>query len=228
MSLPPLSIPNIALPIEIPHMIHPLFVHLSIALPIVIILLEVINLLSKRRTIGVLSFFFMLLLSIVLLLTYYTGITDAQLAKDMLTPDAKEALAGHKQLGIYLVYASLLVLTFKLIAVLVKKTVMRVLFFLVIIVFTAAVINEGKKGGELVYTHGINVKTTHNTTHNAIKATDKKEIKKEATKTEATTPHETKPQSDHKVLIEAHQTKEESTPHTAPTTETHSAGAEHH
>ena len=141
----------------------------------------------------------------------------------MLTPDAKEALAGHKQLGIYLVYASLLVLTFKLIAVLVKKTVMRVLFFLVIIVFTAAVINEGKKGGELVYTHGINVKTTHNTTHNAIKATDKKETKKEAT-----TPHETKPKSDHKVLIEAHQTKEESTPHTAPTTDAHSAGAVHH
>jgi len=223
MSFLPLSIPNIALPIEIPHMIHPLFVHLSIALPIVIILLEVINLATKRRTIGVLSFFFMLLLSIVLLLTYYTGVTDAQLAKDMLTPNAKEALAGHKQLGIYLVYSSLLVLTFKLIAVLVKKTVMRVLFFLVIIVFTAAILNEGKKGGELVYTHGINVKTTHNTTHNAIKATDKKE----ATKTEATTPHETKPKSDHKVLIEAHQTKEESTPHTAPTN-THSADTAHH
>ncbi len=209
MSLPPLSIPNIALPIEIPHMIHPLFVHLSIALPIVIILLEVINLATKRRTIGVLSFFFMLLLSIVLLLTYFTGITDAQLAKDMLTPDAKEALAGHKQLGIYIVYASLLILLFKLIAVLVKKTVMRVLFFLVIIVFTAGVINEGMKGGELVYTHGINVKTINSTKHNTIQATEKKEIKKEAVK------------------VEVHQTKEESTPHTAPT-DTHSADAVHH
>jgi len=165
MSLPLLVIPKIQFPFEIPHMIHPFFVHLTIALPIVIIILELINLAYRRRTIGILSFFFMLLLSTILLLTYFTGLTDANLAKDFLTAEAKEALLAHKQLGIYLVYTSLLVLTFKLISVIVKKTIIRVLFFLVIIVFFIAVLNEGKKGGELVYKYGVNVKAVQTAKH---------------------------------------------------------------
>jgi uncharacterized membrane protein len=160
MSLPSLVIPNIPLPFEIPQMLHPLFVHFAIALPVVIIILEVINLATKRRTIGILSFFFMLMLSVVLVMAYLTGVTDGQVAKATLGADAKEILMSHKQLGVYLVYSSILVLLFKLIAVIFKKPVMRVLFFLVIIVFTGAVFNEGKKGGELVYMHGVNVKAT--------------------------------------------------------------------
>ncbi len=159
MTLPPLTIPNIPLPFEIPQMMHPLFVHFAIALPVLVLLLELINLFVKKRTIGVLSFFFMVLIAGVFLAAYMTGVTDGKAAKEFLSPEAKALLGEHKQLGIYLVYASGILMLFKLFSVMVRKPVIRVLFFIVLIAFTAAVFNEGKKGGALVYEYGVNVKS---------------------------------------------------------------------
>ncbi len=159
MTLPPISIPNIPLPFDIPQMIHPLFVHFAIALPIVVLLLELINLFTKKRTIGILSFFFMILVAVIFFAAYLTGMIDGKVAKEFLSPEAKDALVAHKQLGVYLVYASGLVLLFKLFSILIRKTAIKVLFFLVLIVFVVAIFNEGKKGGELVYQYGVNVKS---------------------------------------------------------------------
>jgi uncharacterized membrane protein len=140
-------------------MIHPVFAHFAIALPVIVLILELINLFAKKRTIGVLSFFFMVVIAMVFLSAYLTGGTDGKMAKEFLSPEAREALMGHKQLGIYLVYSSGILMLFKLFSVLIRKTAIKVLFFLVLIVFTAAVFNEGKKGGELVYQYGVNVKS---------------------------------------------------------------------
>lgn len=159
MQLPPLTIPQVPLPFEIPGMIHPLFVHFAIALPLLVLIIELINLFSKKRTLGVLSFFLMLLITGIFVAAYLTGVTDGKAAKAFLSPEAKEMLAAHKQLGIYLVYASGILLLFKLFSVLVRKTPIRILFFLVLVLFVAAVLNEGKKGGELVYQYGVNVKS---------------------------------------------------------------------
>ena len=158
MNLPPLSIPDFALPFAIPHMVHPLFVHFAIALPVVIVLFELINLATKRRSIGVMSFVLVLLLVFAYVGAYLAGITDGQEAKKVLSPEAKELLGAHKQLGIYLVYGSLVVLLFKLISAAVNKFPARLVFLLVLIGFTLVAFNEGKKGGELVYTYGANVK----------------------------------------------------------------------
>jgi len=159
MSLPPLTIPQFPLPFEMPEMIHPVFVHFAVALPVLVLLIELINLFAKKRALGVMSFFLMLLIAAVFVGAYLTGSTDGKAAKAFLSPEAKELLLGHKQLGIYLVYASGLLMLFKLFSVLIRKTAIRVLFFLVLIVFTVAVFNEGKKGGALVYQYGVNVKS---------------------------------------------------------------------
>jgi len=144
-------------------MIHPLIIHFAIALPVVIILFEVINLIVKRKSIGVISFLLMLLLVVVYAGAYLTGVTDGKEAAKLMSPEAKEALASHKQLGIYLVYGSLVVLLFKLISAGVKKVAARVVFLLILIGFTLIAFSEGKKGGELVYTFGANVKAVVHT-----------------------------------------------------------------
>jgi len=159
MSLPPLTIPQFPLPFDIPGMIHPVFVHFAVALPVLVLLIELINLFAKKRALGVMSFFFMLLITVVFVGAYFTGTTDGKAAKAFLSPEAKEMLSGHKQLGIYLVYSSGILLLFKLFSVLIRKTPLKILFFLVLVLFTAAVFNEGKKGGALVYQYGVNVKS---------------------------------------------------------------------
>jgi len=179
MSLPPLTIPQFPLPFEIPGMIHPVFVHFAVALPVLVLLIELINLFAKKRALGVMSFFFMLVIAAVFVGAYLTGTTDGKAAKAFLSPEAKEMLTAHKQLGAYLVYSSGILLLFKLFSVLIRKTPLKILFFLVLVLFTAAVFNEGKKGGALVYQYGVNVKSVP-----AIgKATEPKavpEVKKEA------------------------------------------------
>jgi len=159
MTLPPLALPTIPLPFEIPLMVHPVLVHFAIALPVVVLLLELINLFAKKRTIGVLSFLLMVLIAVVFFAAYLSGAADGKEAKAFLSAEAKEALTGHKQLGVYLVYASGLLMLFKLFSVMIRKTAIKVLFFLVLIVFTVSVFNEGKKGGALVYQYGVNVKS---------------------------------------------------------------------
>ncbi len=158
MNLPPLSIPDFPLPFIVPHMVHPLFVHFAIALPVVIVLFELINLATRRRSIGVMSFVLMVLLVLVYFGAYLTGVTDGQEAKKLLNPEARQILSAHKQLGVYLIYGSLVVLLFKLISIAVSRFAARLLFLLVLIGFVLIAFSEGKKGGELVYTYGANVK----------------------------------------------------------------------
>jgi len=162
-------------------MIHPVFVHFAVALPVLVLLIEFVNLFSKKRALGVMSFFLMLLIAGVFVGAYLTGATDGKAAKAFLSPEAKEMLGAHKQLGIYLVYSSAVLLLFKLFSVMIRKTPIKILFFLVLILFAAAVFNEGKKGGALVYQYGVNVKSVP-----AIVNTPKVEEKKSAQATEAT------------------------------------------
>ena len=174
MNLPPLSIPDFSLPFAIPHMVHPIFVHFAIALPVVILLFELVNLLLKRRAVGVSSFLLLLLMIIVYAGAYLAGVTDGKEAAKVLSPEAKEVLTAHKQLGIYLVYGSLVVLLFKLISVAVKKVAARLVFLVILILFILAAFNEGQKGGELVYKYGANVQAVRTAAPETPQTTDQK------------------------------------------------------
>lgn len=172
MTLPPLTIPNFPLPFEIPAMLHPFFVHFAVALPVIILILELVNIFSKKRTIGVISFFLMVVMAGVFVSAYLTGVTDGKAAKALLSPEAKDALVAHKELGIYLVYLSGVLMLFKLFSVLIRKAAVRVIFFVALIAFTVIVFSEGKKGGELVYGYGLNVKSSPATDATEITKTD--------------------------------------------------------
>ena len=182
MNLPPLSIPDLTLPFVVPSMVHPLFVHFAIALPVVILLFELVNLLLKRRAVGVSSFLLLLLMVVVYAGAYLTGVTDGKEAAKVLSPEAKEVLSAHKQLGVYLVYGSLVVLMFKLISAAVKKIAARLVFLLILIVFILMAFNEGKKGGELVYKYGANVQAV---TRTAVPATPQTQESKTQSETPA-------------------------------------------
>jgi uncharacterized membrane protein len=159
MALPALNIPEFPLPFKIPVDIHPCVIHLAVALPIVIVLMELVNLVVKKRTLGVFSFVLMVLLALVLFAAYLTGTVDAENAKAALAGDAKTLFEAHKQQGVYLVYGAAILVLIKLLSVLIRKTAMRVIFLIFLLGFTAMTVNTAKKGKELVFGYGINVKT---------------------------------------------------------------------
>jgi uncharacterized membrane protein len=157
MTLPALDIP-LALPFEIPLLMHPISVHFAIALPVLILLLEFSNLAFKRRALSVTSMMFMILVVVVYFAAFLTGKTDGSEAGPLLSSMGQEELKEHKLIGTYLVYASIVLLAFKAFSMLIARGWAKGLFFLVLILFIAGSFKQGKDGGELVYEYGANVK----------------------------------------------------------------------
>jgi len=157
MELTPIKIPEIPLPFDIPVLMHPPIDHFMIALPIVVLLLEIINLFAKKKAIGVISFFLLVLTVIAAIAAYLTGSTDGKEAYDILSQAGQVDLKDHKTLGTYLMLASGVVLIFKLLSVMINRAIMKALFLFVLILFVAGILKQGKEGGELVYKYGANV-----------------------------------------------------------------------
>ena len=157
MELPAIKIPQIELPFDIPALLHSPVDHFIIALPIVVLLLEIINLFAKKRAIGVVSFFLLILTVVAAVAAYFTGTVDGTAAWDLLSKDAQGALKAHKLFGTYLMLASAVVLLFKLFSAMIQRGLMKAVYLLVLIVFVAGILKQGKEGGELVYKYGANV-----------------------------------------------------------------------
>ncbi|MCO4846098.1 MAG: hypothetical protein KC427_08785 [Sulfurovum sp.] len=157
MELPAITLPKVELPFDIPVLLHPAVDHFAIALPVVILLLELINLVMRKKAISGVSFFLIILTVVVFVGAYFTGLVDGKEAYPALSEAAKAALSEHKTLGTYLMLASGLVLLFKLLSMLTDKSIIRALYILILIAFVAGIFEQGEEGGELVYKYGMNV-----------------------------------------------------------------------
>ncbi|MBA1419477.1 MAG: DUF2231 domain-containing protein [Epsilonproteobacteria bacterium] len=156
MTLPEIVLPKIVLPFDVPVLLHPVVDHFLIALPVVILLLELMNLMMKKKAVGGVSFFLLVLTVLAATAAYFTGLADGKEAYPALADAAKTALAEHKLLGTYILLGSGVVLFFKLLAMTGNKA-LKALYILVLIAFVIALFKQGKEGGELVYEHGLNV-----------------------------------------------------------------------
>lgn len=157
MELPAIKLPQVELPFDIPLLMHPPVDHFIIALPIIILLLEFINLFAKKKAIGVVSFFLLILTVVAAVAAYLTGSVDGKEAFPLLSEAAQGELKEHKLFGTYLMLASAVVLVFKLLSAMISRGLMKALYLLVLILFVAGILKQGKEGGELVYKYGVNV-----------------------------------------------------------------------
>ena len=157
MELPALKLPEIHLPFEVPVLLHPPIDHFVIAIPVLVLLIEIVNLIAKKRAIGFVAFFLLAIGTLAAVAAYYTGTIDGKEAFDALTQEGQEELKEHKLLGTYLMLASGVVLIFKLLSSMIRRGLMKAMYLLVLIVFIAGIFKQGKDGGELVYKYGANI-----------------------------------------------------------------------
>ncbi len=157
MGLPAFDLPIPPLGVEIPLLMHPPLTHFAVVLPIFILLLELINIIVKRRGLTATAFIFFTLLIVVYVAAFITGKTDAKEAFDMLTQNGQDTLKEHKLIGIYLMLSTVVLVFAKLFSMAIKKWWMKLIYLLILTGFVAAVLYQGKEGGELVYKHGANV-----------------------------------------------------------------------
>ncbi len=141
----------------IPHLLHPPIVHFVIAIPVIVLLIEIINIIFNRRALSGFAFTFLFILCFIVLAAYATGSVDGKAAFDALSAAGQEELKAHKALGSLIVIGAFVVLIFKFITVLSSHPLVRAVYILVLALFVGATLKQGKDGGELVYEHGANV-----------------------------------------------------------------------
>ena len=148
---------NIKLPFELPLLIHPITVHFAIAIPIVILLLEIFNLFVKRPSIDRFTTTFLFLLILIYVAAFFAGKADGSHAFSLLGKEGQEELKVHKTLGMFLVYLTVIVFLVKVVSLFVKKNWMMGIYIFLLIGFIGLALKQGKDGGELVYEYGANV-----------------------------------------------------------------------
>jgi uncharacterized membrane protein len=157
MELPAIVLPSIQLPFDVPFLIHPAIVHFMIVLPIVVLLVELTNLVMKKKTLSVLALLLIVWIAVMAIGAYLTGLFDAKEAYSGLAEATKVALGEHRKLGTYILLGSGVVLFFKLFSMLLSNNFLKAFYLLILMTFIAGSLTQGKEGGELVYKYGINV-----------------------------------------------------------------------
>jgi len=156
MKLPEIIVPQIELAFEIPLLAHSCIVHFLIALPIIILILELLNLMMKKKAVGGVSFFLLILTVIVAMGAYFSLLVDAKESSLALSKVGQALLNEHSLLGTYLMLGSMIVFVLKLFAF-TGKTFFKLLYVLGLIALVVGVLEYAKEAKTLVYEHGMNV-----------------------------------------------------------------------
>ncbi len=166
---------SLKLPFEVPILMHPISVHFAIAIPVIVMLIEIVNLFIKRKCLGVISSLLLLLAVGIYIGAFFTGKADGSETAALLSPDGKELLKQHKMLGIYLVYAMGALFILRLIVAAFQGILSKLFFIIVLAIFMGFMFKQGKMGGELVYTYGANVKAVSQMDDKVMELEDKLE-----------------------------------------------------
>jgi len=156
MTLPTLPLP---FPVSevVPVLLHPAVVHFAVVLPLVILILELINLITKRRSLTITVYLLFVLLAGVYIAAYGTGVIDGKNGGLLVSDEGLSHLKEHKNLGIYLLYLSGLPILLKLLTLAIKKPWAKVIYLVSFVAIIALTLYQAKEGGELVYEYGLNV-----------------------------------------------------------------------
>ena len=161
MTLPAIPLP-LPVPEVIPVLLHPAVVHFAVVLPLVILILELINFVTKRKSLTITVYILFILLAVVYLGAYGTGVIDGKNGGLLLSDEGLEHLKVHKQIGIYLLYLSAVPIFLKLFTLAVKKPWAKIIYMLSFVGIIALTLFQAKEGGELVYKYGLNVEAKIN------------------------------------------------------------------
>lgn len=158
MSLPEINLTFLNNIVSVPFHIHPAIVHFAVSLPIVILLIEIFNLFPRRRIVDIITVGLFSMLIFVLIGVYVSGVTDGKEAFELLDHKGQEALKSHKILGTYIIlFGFTLIALFKALSLLTNKIYYKMLYIVILALFIAVTLKQGKDGGELVDVYGVNV-----------------------------------------------------------------------
>lgn len=169
MELPAITLPKIELPFDIPIVLFPMVDHFMVVLPVIILVLELMNVVLKKKTVSVISFLFLLIAILVVSMDHFIDVTYMNEAVATLSETGRVAFSEHKILGVYLVIMVVIVFVFKLLSMILGKKMIKALYLLLLIIFVVGILQQNREGDKLIYEHGFNVNKVKAVNHEILK-----------------------------------------------------------
>lgn len=138
-------------------MLHPAVAHFAVSLPILSLLLGIAYLYKPSELMAKISTRFMVFAAIFLVVAFFTGKEDGSEAYILLSSEGQELLKHHKEFGLYLTIGMGVTALVKFFGCFKKIFMAELLAVIMVAVVSAAVLYQGKMGGELTFTYGANV-----------------------------------------------------------------------
>ncbi|MDQ7083919.1 MAG: hypothetical protein Q9M36_02870 [Sulfurovum sp.] len=157
MNLPEIVLPVIDLPFHIPLLTHPLILHFLVVLPMVVLLLELLNMMMKKKTLGGMAFFMLILSVMASMGAYFSLLIDGQDNVALLSQFAQNLLVEHQLWGVYLMLGSIALLILRFFT-LMGNGFLKIVYMIGLIAFVVGVGQYAMESKVLVYGHGMNVK----------------------------------------------------------------------
>ena len=136
-------------------MLHPATVHFAMVLPVVASFFGVVYLITKSEGMSKISSRATLIAALAMIGVWYTGSNAGPEIFEYLSKDGQHELLEHKELGLYLAIAMMIIAILKIVGCKTKKFGLEFLAIILLLGATITTFIQGKHGGELVYNYGM-------------------------------------------------------------------------
>jgi uncharacterized membrane protein len=141
-------------------LLHPPLVHFAVVLPLVALAFQIAYMITKNEAHSVYAARILAVAAIMMVAVWYTGGLEGKEAYPLLDAEGKKELLAHKAYGMYVMITTLVIAAIKFAACKLKSGALEAGSLLLMLSLVGMVGYQGSLGGDVVYEHGGNVKTT--------------------------------------------------------------------
>lgn len=138
-------------------LLHPPLVHFAIVLPFIALVFQLVFSVTNTYSYSQWSARILVVAAFVMIATWYTGGAEGADVYPFLTEVGQNTLKSHKNLGLYIMVATIIISLVKFVACKSRNVVLETLIFLALLGLSSVLAYQGLLGGEVVYQHGANV-----------------------------------------------------------------------
>ncbi len=135
-------------------LLHPPLVHFAIVLPLVALFFQITYSVSNNYIYSQWASRILVISALFMAAAWYTGGVQGQDVYPLLSDDGQAVLKQHKDIGLYLMVATIILAIIKFIACKARNVVLETIVLIGLLTLSSALAYQGFIGGDVVYKHG--------------------------------------------------------------------------
>jgi len=133
---------------------HPPLVHFAIVLPLVALFFQITYSVSNNYIYSQWSARILVIAALVMIATWYTGGQQGADVYPLLSEEGQTTLKQHKNIGLYLMIATIALALVKFIACKARNVILETIVLIGLLSISSALAYQGLIGGDVVYKYG--------------------------------------------------------------------------